>query len=115
MLRRRAGDRWCSWAVRPGSVRRLWCGRCDLGWRVGRLGVVVLVTYRDDGLAAIPSMIGLVGDLASSAMVRRISLARLSDRAVGVLAEQVGLDPGELSRVTAGNPFLVVEALAAGG
>ncbi len=86
-----------------------------LARRVEGVGVVVVVTYRDDELAANPQLMVLVGDLATSAMVRRISLRRLSEEAVRVLAEPVGVDPGELLRVTAGNPFLVVEALAAGG
>jgi tetratricopeptide (TPR) repeat protein len=76
---------------------------------------VVVVTYRDDELAANEALMSLVGDLTTFATVRRISLRRLSVGAVGVLAEPAGLDPRELSRVTGGNPFLVVEAVAAGG
>ncbi len=82
--------------------------------RVERVGVLVLVTYRDDELPANPSLMALVGDLATSARVQRIPLRRLSEGAVRVLAEPAGVDPDELSRVTGGNPFLVVEALAAG-
>jgi DNA-binding CsgD family transcriptional regulator len=86
-----------------------------LARRIERVGVVVLVTYRDDELAANPPLMAFVGDLATFATVRRISLRRLSTAAVSALAEPAGVDPGELSRVTGGNPFLVVEAIAAGG
>ena len=57
----------------------------------------------------------LVGDLAGAPATRRLTLRRLSETAVRALAEPTGVDAGELSRLTSGNPFLVVEALAAGG
>ena len=75
--------------------------------------VVVIVTYRDDDLAANRALALLVGDLATVPEVRRLTLRRLSDSAVRSLAASSGLDPRELSRLTSGNPFLVVEALAA--
>jgi hypothetical protein len=56
----------------------------------------------------------LAGDLASSALVRRLRLAPLSRQAVAVLAGPHGLDPGALYETTGGNPFFVTEVLAAG-
>ena len=45
----------------------------------------------------------------------RLTLAPLSPAAVAELAEPYGVDADELYRRTAGNPFFVTEALAAGG
>jgi DNA-binding CsgD family transcriptional regulator/tetratricopeptide (TPR) repeat protein len=86
-----------------------------LARRVENAGVVVIVTYRDDELGANLPLLTLVGDLATSPTVRRIGLRRLSEAAVRRLAQPAGVDPGKLSRMTGGNPFLVVEAIAAGG
>ncbi len=85
-----------------------------LARRVEQAGVVVVVTYRDDELAANSQLAMLVGDLVSVPAVRRVTLRRLSESAVRLLAVSSGVDGRELSRVTSGNPFLVVEALAAG-
>ncbi|HZQ66773.1 MAG TPA: AAA family ATPase [Gaiellaceae bacterium] len=86
-----------------------------LARRVGDAGVVVVVTYRDDELGANAPLAVLVGDLATTPSVQRILLRPLSEAAVGVLAGPAGVDSPELSRLTGGNPFLVVEALAVGG
>jgi hypothetical protein len=77
--------------------------------------VVVVVTYRDDELAANSQLAMLVGDLVSVPAVRRLPLRRLSESAVGSLAASSGVDGRELLLLTSGNPFLVVEALAAAG
>ncbi len=86
-----------------------------LARRIEDSGVVIVVTYRDDELAANPRLAMLVGDLAGAPATRRLALSRLSETAVRALAEPLGIDAGELSQLTGGNPFLVVEALAAGG
>ncbi|MDQ6818713.1 MAG: AAA family ATPase [Actinomycetota bacterium] len=86
-----------------------------LARRVEEMSVAIIVTYRDDEVAANPSLGLLLGGLASSPVVRRIELRTLSDDAVRQLAGPTGFDTAELVRVTGGNPFLVVEALAAGG
>ena len=75
--------------------------------------MVVVVTYRDDELAANSPLALLVGDLVSVPAVRRLTLRRLSESAVRSLAASSGVDARGLSRLTSGNPFLVVEALAA--
>lgn len=86
-----------------------------LARRVEDAGVVFVVTYRDDEVAANPPLGLLLGDLVTNPAVRRISLSTLSDSGVGELAAGTGLDPKLLSAATGGNPFLVVEAIAAGG
>jgi DNA-binding CsgD family transcriptional regulator len=86
-----------------------------LARRVEDSGVVMVVTYRDDELATNPRLGMLVGDLVSVPAVRRLALRRLSEAAVRALAEPVRVDARELWRLTSGNPFLVAEALAAGG
>src|SRR5438128_1444352 len=69
-------------------------------------------------LRALRARVGGRGGCAVGACapaVRRLTLRRLSESAVRTLAASTGADAGELSRLTGGNPFLVVEALAAGG
>ncbi len=86
-----------------------------LARRLEGTAVALLVTYRDDEVAANPALEQLLGDLATRPGVRRIALRPLSEAAVGELAAPASADTAELTRVTGGNPFLVVEALAAGG
>jgi DNA-binding CsgD family transcriptional regulator len=77
------------------------------------LGLVV--TYRDDELSANAGLAILVGDLVRSSLVERIAVRPLSEEAVRSLALAVGADAREVTRVTGGNPFLVVESLASEG
>ena len=86
-----------------------------LARRLEEAGVAMVVTYRDDEVAANPALGLLLGDLASSPAVRRILLRPLSDAAVAELAAASGLDGGRLLDATGGNPFLVIETIAAGG
>lgn len=86
-----------------------------LARRVENAPVVLVVTYRDDEAAANHELAQLLGDLATNRSVTRVQLRSLSEAAVRQLAEPAGIDPARLSRVTGGNPFLVVEAIAAGG
>jgi DNA-binding CsgD family transcriptional regulator len=74
----------------------------------------LLVTLRDDELAANQSLAVLVGDLATDPEIVRISLRGLSEDAVRQLAADHDADVGSIVGLTAGNPFLVVEMLAAG-
>jgi DNA-binding CsgD family transcriptional regulator/tetratricopeptide (TPR) repeat protein len=83
--------------------------------RVEEAGVVVVVTYRDDEVGANPPLGLLLGDLATSPAVCRLALRPLSDVAVETLAAGSGLDGARLRGATGGNPFLVTEAVAAGG
>jgi DNA-binding CsgD family transcriptional regulator/tetratricopeptide (TPR) repeat protein len=53
-----------------------------------------------------------VGELASSAAVRRLHVPPLSEAAVAELARGTDLDPSELHERTGGNPFYVTEVVA---
>jgi hypothetical protein len=85
-----------------------------LGRRVWDAPVLLIATYRDDGLAAGDPLRIALGDLATQRSTRRIDLAPLSAEAVRVLAGGSGLDAAELCRLTAGNPFYITEVVAAG-
>jgi predicted ATPase len=85
-----------------------------LARRAEETPVLFTITYRDDEVAANPELRRLLGDLATNRAVRRLILHPLSEAAVRELAEPAGVDGVRLSRVTGGNPFLVVEAIAAG-
>jgi predicted ATPase len=77
-----------------------------LGRRLREAHVLLIVTYRDDALAADDPLRVALGHLASHRSTRRIGLAPLSSRAVGRLAAERGLAGDELFRLTGGNPFL---------
>lgn len=85
-----------------------------LGRRIRDIPVLLLVTYRDEGLTATDPLRIALGDLATQRSVRRISLPPLSAAAVVVLADGSGLDPAALHRLTGGNPFFVSQAVQAG-
>jgi DNA-binding CsgD family transcriptional regulator/tetratricopeptide (TPR) repeat protein len=82
-----------------------------LGTRVQSLPAVLLVTYRDDALAREHPLRGVLGVLASTAATR-LRLTRLTADAVRELAAPTDVEPGELFRLTGGNPFFVTEVLA---
>jgi AAA ATPase domain len=77
--------------------------------------LALLVTLRDDELAASPALAVLVGDLATDSAVVRVCPRPLSVAAVRALTEGTATDAAEIVRVTGGNPFLVAETLAADG
>ena len=83
--------------------------------RIETLPVLVLATYRDDALTRLDPMQILLGDLATSSAVTRLSLDTLSCEAVRSLALGHDVDPEALHRSTGGNPFFVTQALAAAG
>jgi len=85
-----------------------------LARRIGDVAVLVVVTYRDDQLERDHPLRVALGELPPAA-VARLPLAPLSPEAVAALARPYGVDAGELHARTAGNPFFVTEALAAGG
>jgi DNA-binding CsgD family transcriptional regulator len=86
-----------------------------LARHIDRLSALVVATYRDDELAPTHQLRLVLGELAAMPAVRKVLPARLSRDAVGELAEPYGVDASELHEKTGGNPFFVVEALAAGG
>ena len=85
-----------------------------LGRRLRGAAVLLIVTYRDDELASTHPLRRALGELATQRATRRINLAPLSADAVRVLARGSGLEPGELYRLTSGNPFYVTEVIQAG-
>ncbi|HEU5211900.1 MAG TPA: AAA family ATPase [Gaiellaceae bacterium] len=85
-----------------------------LARRIERVAAVVIASYRDDELASNHPLRRVLGELATSPSVRRLRLAPLSPAGVAELAAGSPFDPEELYRRTGGNPFFVVEALAAG-
>jgi DNA-binding CsgD family transcriptional regulator/tetratricopeptide (TPR) repeat protein len=86
-----------------------------LARRVETVPVLVVASYRDDELDARHPLRVMIGELATNRSVERVKLDPLSLAAVTELADAHGVDGDELYRKTAGNPFFVVEALAAGG
>jgi DNA-binding CsgD family transcriptional regulator len=82
-----------------------------LGRRLDRTETLLLATYRDDELAGRHPLRVVLGDVGAD---RRLSLGPLSRAGVRTLAEGSEVDPSELYRLTAGNPFFATEVLAAG-
>ena len=83
-----------------------------LGRRIRQLPCLMILTYRDDEIAADHPLRILLGDLASFHALHRIPVSPLSKEAVYELAEDKKVDALELHRLTNGNPFFVTEALA---
>ncbi|NGO14482.1 AAA family ATPase [Streptomyces sp. HC44] len=79
--------------------------------RIGELGAVLVLTFRDDEVRADHPLQRLLGALVRAATVR-IPLRPLSPAAVTSLAAGTGRDPQALYAVTRGNPFYVTEVLA---
>jgi hypothetical protein len=86
-----------------------------LARQVEKAPSLVLASYRDDELERTHPLRVVLGELATSPAVVRLPLERLSAEAVAQLAEPHAVDPEDLYRSTAGNPFFVSEVLAAGG
>lgn len=76
--------------------------------------VLLLVTCRDDQLAADhPARIAL-GEFAGQRWSERLRLESLSVAAVARMAAHSSVDPAALYRLTGGNPFFVTEVLRSG-
>src|SRR5689334_18123855 len=75
-----------------------------LGRRLHGLGVMLVISYRDDELGPKHPLRAVLGDLPSS-LVRRLHLVPLSAEAVTALAEAAGRPAANLHRITSGNPF----------
>jgi DNA-binding CsgD family transcriptional regulator/tetratricopeptide (TPR) repeat protein len=73
----------------------------------------VIASYRNDELSPDHPLRRVLGELATSRSVRRLELLPLSPVAVAELAVDSPFDPTELHERTGGNPFFVVEVLAA--
>ncbi len=86
-----------------------------LGRRLDARRMLLLATYRNDEVGPTHPLRVVIGDLATAASVRRMTLPPLSQEAVRALAVDSTLDPVELHRQTGGNPFFVTEVLATAG
>lgn len=84
-----------------------------LARRVHLTRSLLLVTMRDDELGLQHPLRLLLGDLATSPAVRRLTLAPLSLEGVRRLIGERPFDAESLHRQTGGNPFYVTEVLAA--
>jgi DNA-binding CsgD family transcriptional regulator/tetratricopeptide (TPR) repeat protein len=85
-----------------------------LARRIARVRALILITYRDEEVDARSPVRNLLGD-APAGNVERMTLAPLSLAAVTSLAAEHGRRGEELFTLTAGNAFLVTEALAVDG
>jgi DNA-binding CsgD family transcriptional regulator/tetratricopeptide (TPR) repeat protein len=85
-----------------------------LARRIARVRALILITYRDEEVDARSPMRSVLGD-APTGSVERMTLEPLSLAAVSRLAASTGRSGDALFALTAGNPFLVTEALAVEG
>ena len=85
-----------------------------LGRRIDSTPALVLATYRDDEVGSGHPLRVVLGELASTPAVMRLSVPRLSLDAVRELAGPYGVDAEAIHRLTDGNAFYVTEVLAAG-
>ena len=96
---------------RRGHARRAHAARAA---DRARSPALVLASYRDDELDRAEQLRFVLGELARRPGAAQSSTP-LSPAAVAELAAPHGVDADELYRRTGGNPFFVVEVLAAGG
>jgi DNA-binding CsgD family transcriptional regulator len=82
------------------------------GRRIGRTGSLLVATYRSDELSPAHPLRAVIGDLATSGVLR-LSPPPLSLAAVRGLCGEREIDAAALHGETAGNPFFVTEVLAA--
>ncbi|HVE99332.1 MAG TPA: AAA family ATPase [Mycobacteriales bacterium] len=80
---------------------------------VGEIPALVVVTYRDDELDPQHPLRTVLGELRPRSTTHRLEVEPLSPAGVGALAGASGRDAAAVHRATAGNPFFVVEVLAA--
>ena len=76
--------------------------------------MLLIVSYRDDELADTHPLRIALGHLAVQRCTRRYRSLRSAPRPCGCSPAGRGVDPGELYRITGGNPFYVREVLEAG-
>ena len=81
-----------------------------LARRIDALPLLMIVSCRDT-VGADPALSPVVGDLVATPGVRRMQLTPLSRAAVAELLEGHQLDPADVHRRTAGNPFFVSQIL----
>ena len=82
-----------------------------LARRIAALPLLLVLSYRDT-LGVDHPLSPVLGDLVSAPDARRLQLTPLSRAAVAALLDGHGLDPADVHRRTAGNPFFVSQILA---
>ena len=82
-----------------------------LARRIATLPLLLVLSYRDTVDAGHP-LGAVLGDLVAAPDARRLQLAPLSRAAVAELLAGHDLDPAEVHRRTAGNPFFVSQIAA---
>jgi DNA-binding CsgD family transcriptional regulator len=85
-----------------------------LGRRAEGSDLFVVATYRDDEVTGDHPLRVVLGELASTRGVVRLTVPRLSLDAVRELTMPTGADADAIHRLTLGNAFYVTEILAAG-
>jgi DNA-binding CsgD family transcriptional regulator/tetratricopeptide (TPR) repeat protein len=85
-----------------------------LARRVRNTSVLLIATYRDEGLALTDPLRRGLGELVTQGVSSRVELSPLSLEAVRTLAAPLGLPANELYELTGGNPFYVTEVLRTG-
>jgi DNA-binding CsgD family transcriptional regulator len=85
-----------------------------IGRRVAQSRLLLVLTYRDDELAADHPLRVVLGDLPG-AQVTRVKLMPLSPEAVASLAKAASRSAADIYGVTGGNPFFVTELLQVDG
>jgi len=83
--------------------------------RVETVPLLMLLSYRDEGLDRRHPLRILLGELSSAGIGWRIRLPLLTPKAVVQMATPNGVDAADLYVKTGGNPFFVTEVLAAEG
>lgn len=83
-----------------------------LGRRIAQTRALLILSYRHDELGARHPLQLLLGDLASSRSVLRLTLPHLTLAAVRSLIGERPVDPDALHRQTSGNPFFITELLS---
>jgi DNA-binding CsgD family transcriptional regulator/tetratricopeptide (TPR) repeat protein len=85
-----------------------------LGRRIDRVPALLVISYRNDAIAADHPLRRMIGDLPS-ANVSHIELSRLSPEGVAALARRALQSPEGIYEATNGNPFFVTELLRGAG
>jgi DNA-binding CsgD family transcriptional regulator/tetratricopeptide (TPR) repeat protein len=83
--------------------------------RVDTLPLLMLLSYRDEGLDRRHPLRILLGEFSSAGIGQRLRLPLLTPEAVARMAMPRGVDAIDLYAKTGGNPFFVTEVLAAEG
>ncbi len=86
-----------------------------LGRRIQATQTLLILTYRNDEIGSHHPLRIVLGDLATSGILRRMPLLPLSIAGVQQLAKGKVIDTAVLHQETNGNPFFVTEVLASDG